>query len=180
MRGKDIKVGMEVAFHPERQPNAQYVKPYRGKITKIIAKGDTYETEVYARWKGTKSVQTVTADQSLYEVEVLGLGSGSWSISRVGEVIRVRSAKIWRPWDEEKTRQEREAKAKADAERRRLASWEAYDAMIADIQADLGMFGLELPENVLRRHDYDRRYRSAPTKIELPLEFVATIAGAIG
>lgn len=179
MKGKDITVGLDVAFHPTSNASSKYNKPFRGEVVKVIAKGEKYMTK-HRRYGGKIVDVENIADQAYYEVKVTEEGNGDWGQHKAGSIVRVKSANIWRPWGEQATKQERAAAAAAREEQRRLSTWAAYDAMIADINADLALIHVTLPENVLQRVEWNRTYRDAPKSLDLPLDFIALLAGAIG
>lgn len=175
MKGKDISVGLDVAFHPTSNSSSKYNKPYRGKVVKLVAKGDPIKINV-RRTGGRVEERETTADEPLFEVEPTEeCGSGSWSTVKVGKVLRLRSSHIWRPWDEEKTRAETKAAAQAREEQRRLSTWAGYDSVVADITADLDGTDIDLSA-VWQRQEYNRSYRDAPTSVAVPVELLALLA----
>ncbi len=175
MKGKDITLGLDVAFHPSSTSSSKYQRPYRGKVIKLVAKGDLIEVKTM-RSRRPVEVRMYPADIAMFEVECIDVcDNGDWGSMKVGAVCRVTSAKVWRPWDEEKTLAEVKAAAQVREERRRLSTWAAYDATVADINADLAGTGIDLSA-IWKRQEWNRSYRDAPSSVDVPVELIARMA----
>lgn len=136
MKAKDIKVGLEVAFHPHSTAASRWMSPYRGVVTEIVPKGTPTTYTKYGR------VRTAVTDVQTYKVQPT---SDSGSGPRLFAEQLVKSINVWRPWaDHVAVAQAATAQLMAEAAAGK-AAWVAYDSMLDAVRPVLASVGLRVP-----------------------------------